>query len=112
MQFVFLLLVSALMFVFLNNILLRDTRLFSEINKRDNLEFKPALQGRFLEVPNLEMQHTPCNMSSHGPLGKMDVDEGRKNWSTIEDLNAVCFKKYYVYRVSTCIITIEIDSYT
>ena len=102
-QFIFLLLLSALMFVFLNNTLLRDTRLFSEINKRDNLTFKPALQERFLEVPNSDMQHTPCNMSSQGLLGKMDVDEGFKNWSAIEDINPVCFKKYYVYRVSSCI---------
>ena len=104
-QFIFLLLLSALMFVFLNNTLLRDTRLFSEINKRDNLTFKPALQERFLEVPNSDMQHTPCNMSSQGLLGKMDVDEGFKNWSAIEDLNPVCFKKYHVYRVSSCIIS-------
>ena len=102
-QFVFLLLLSALMFVFLNNILLRDTRLFSEINKRDNLTFKPASQEMFLEFPNSDMEHTPCNMSSHGLLGKMDVDAGFKNWSAIKDLNPVCFKKYYVYRVSSCI---------
>ena len=104
-QFIFLLLLSALIFVFLNNTLLRDTRLFNEINKRDNLTFKPALQERFLEVPNSDMQHTPCNMSSQGLLGKMDVDEGFKNWSAIEDLNPVCFKKYHVYRVSSCIIS-------
>ena len=102
-QFIFLLLLSALMFVFLNNILLRDTRLFSEINKRDNLTLKPASQEMFLEFPNSDMEHTPCNMSSHGLLGKMDVDEGFKNWSAIEDINPVCFKKYYVYRVSSCI---------
>ena len=104
-QFIFLLLFSALMFVFLNNTLLRDTRLFSEINKRDNLTFKRALQERFLEIPNSHMQHTLCNMSSHDLLGKMDVDEGFKNWSAIEDLNPVCFKKYHVYRVSSCIIS-------
>ena len=102
-QFVFLLLLSALMFVFLNNILLRDTRLFSEINKRDNLTLKPASQEMFLEFPNSDMKHTLCNMSSHGLLGKMDVDEGFKNWSAIEDLNPVCFKKYHVYRVTSCI---------
>ena len=109
-QFIFLLLLSALMFVFLNNTLLRDTRLFSEINKRDNLTFKPALQERFLEVPNSDMQHTPCNMSSQGLLGKMDVDEGFKNWSAIEDLNPVCFKKYHVYRVSSCITLAQLRS--
>ena len=104
-QFIFLLLFSAVMFVFLNNILLRDTRLFSAINKKDNLTFKRAVQERFLGIPNSQMQHNPCNMSSHGLLGKMDVDEGFKNWSAIEDLNPVCFKKYHVYRVSSCIIS-------
>ena len=102
-QFIFLLSFSAVMFVFLNNILLRDTRVFSEINRRDNLTFKRAVQERFLKIPNSQIQDTLCNMSSHGLLGKMDVDEGLKNWSAIEDLNPVCFEKYYVNRVSSCI---------
>ena len=102
-QFIFLLFLSALMFVFLNNILLRDTRVFSEINKRDNLTFKREVQERFLKIPNSHWQHTLCNMSSHGLLGKLDVDEGFKNWSAIEDLNPVCFEKYYVNRVSSYI---------
>ena len=35
-----------------------------------------------------------CNISSPDLYGKIDIDEGFKNWSAIENVNPVCLKKY------------------
>ena len=84
-QFIFLLLLSAFMFAFLNQILLEDTKILKEI---ETPKSKATLE-RFLNTQNVKILPQGCNISSPVLIGKMDIDKSSKNWSTIENINPV-----------------------